>query len=140
VENDVVTVEDLESINGTFLNGARVRDVEVVRPGDRLTIGPVMLLVQYTLTPAALERLGGAEEVVVLEAGDEVEIVGGSSEAEVVAVADEELPMAEAADDEDAELFIFDEEPEEVVLEEGDGNDFIIELDDTEKRPKKRKQ
>jgi pSer/pThr/pTyr-binding forkhead associated (FHA) protein len=42
-----VTVEDLKSANGTLLNGARVSGVEVVLPGDRLEIGPVMFLVEY---------------------------------------------------------------------------------------------
>ncbi len=38
-DEGVVTVLDLDSTNGTFVNGARV-DMSIVREGDRLDIGP----------------------------------------------------------------------------------------------------
>lgn len=38
-DDGVVTVVDLDSTNGTFVNGARV-DMAIVRRGDRLEIGP----------------------------------------------------------------------------------------------------
>lgn len=38
-EEGIVTVLDLDSTNGTFVNGARV-DMAIVREGDRLEIGP----------------------------------------------------------------------------------------------------
>ena len=38
-DEGVVTVLDLDSTNGTFVNGARV-DMAIVREGDRLEIGP----------------------------------------------------------------------------------------------------
>jgi predicted component of type VI protein secretion system len=70
-QEEYLTVEDLDSSNGTFLNGERVTRKEVVRPGDRLEIGPLVFLVQYQLTPAAIDRLlrgdpleGAAEEFV----------------------------------------------------------------------------
>src|SRR5262249_59219762 len=50
VRGDHVTVEDLASANGTFLNDARVTGRRVVRPGDRLTVGPVTFVVEYQLT------------------------------------------------------------------------------------------
>lgn len=40
-----LAVEDLESTNGTFVNGRRVRHSGLV-PGDRLRIGRVELLVE----------------------------------------------------------------------------------------------
>jgi len=51
-----VTVEDLNSANGTFLNGVRVYGSEKVLPGDQLEIGPVIFVVEYarqaeTVTP-----------------------------------------------------------------------------------------
>jgi hypothetical protein len=55
--DDYVTVEDLNSSNGTFLNGAPVSGKEVVRPGDRLEVGPVTFVVEYQLTQAAIDRL-----------------------------------------------------------------------------------
>jgi pSer/pThr/pTyr-binding forkhead associated (FHA) protein len=57
VEGGLVTVEDLDSVNGTFLNGEAVVGCRVVRPGDRLHVGPVTFVVEYELTPQALERL-----------------------------------------------------------------------------------
>jgi pSer/pThr/pTyr-binding forkhead associated (FHA) protein len=42
-----VTVEDLGSANGSFLNGVRISGVAVVRPGDQLEIGPVVFVVDY---------------------------------------------------------------------------------------------
>jgi predicted component of type VI protein secretion system len=51
--DDALAVEDLGSVNGTFLNGRRVRGSEPVRPGDRLEIGPVAFIVEYQPPPAA---------------------------------------------------------------------------------------
>jgi pSer/pThr/pTyr-binding forkhead associated (FHA) protein len=36
-------LEDLESSNGTFLNGRRIREAADVRPGDLLRLGSVIL-------------------------------------------------------------------------------------------------
>src|SRR5947209_7266399 len=49
VRNGYVTVEDLKSSNGTQLNGEDVKGAQVVRPGDRLRIGPVTFIVEYQL-------------------------------------------------------------------------------------------
>jgi predicted component of type VI protein secretion system len=62
MEDGLVLIEDLESINGTFLNGEEVVKPEVVRPGDRLDVGPVTFVVEYDLTPAALARLQGDQD------------------------------------------------------------------------------
>jgi predicted component of type VI protein secretion system len=53
-------VEDLGSSNGTWLNGNRLEQLTVVRPGDRLDVGPVKFRIQYELTAegqAAIDRL-----------------------------------------------------------------------------------
>src|SRR5262249_52854099 len=63
MENGIVTVEDLESINGTFLNGLRVRRIESVHPGDRLTLGPVTLVVEYEPATESLEDLEVLEDL-----------------------------------------------------------------------------
>ena len=52
-----LTAEDLDSVNGTFLNGEAVVGCRVVRPGDRLHVGPATFVVEYELTPEALQRL-----------------------------------------------------------------------------------
>src|SRR5713101_9335286 len=56
-QDGCLTVEDLNSVNGTFLNEARIADKSVVYPGDRLFIGPVHFTVQYELSESARERL-----------------------------------------------------------------------------------
>src|SRR5262249_55532515 len=55
--DDYLTVEDLASVNGTLVNGQLIARPTIVHPGDRLTIGSVTFLVQYQLTPRAIERL-----------------------------------------------------------------------------------
>ena len=50
LQGSSVTIEDLKSVNGSFLNGVRVYGTEQVRPGDRLEIGPVTFLVEYQQT------------------------------------------------------------------------------------------
>jgi pSer/pThr/pTyr-binding forkhead associated (FHA) protein len=62
LENDVVTVQDLDSSNGTLLNGVVIEGIEIVRPGDRLEIGPVTFMVKYALTPEVRARLKEEEE------------------------------------------------------------------------------
>jgi pSer/pThr/pTyr-binding forkhead associated (FHA) protein len=107
VEDGLVTVEDLDSVNGTFLNGEAVVGCQVVRPGDRLNVGPVTFVVEYELTPEALERLRD-------DSGDhDYEIVEVSEEGlEVAEEAEEVLPVGEE--------FVLDEGDDvaEVALEE----------------------
>lgn len=55
--DDLLSVEDLASANGTYVNGQRIAKAEILRPGDQLAIGPVAFLVEYTLTPAAEAKL-----------------------------------------------------------------------------------
>jgi pSer/pThr/pTyr-binding forkhead associated (FHA) protein len=44
-----LSVEDLSSVNGTFLNGRRVVGKQAVEPGDQLQIGPVTFRVDYAV-------------------------------------------------------------------------------------------
>jgi pSer/pThr/pTyr-binding forkhead associated (FHA) protein len=43
-----IEVEDLESTNGTFLNGQRVEKRALARPGDRIGVGRVELTVEQS--------------------------------------------------------------------------------------------
>lgn len=109
-----LTVEDLRSANGTILNGKRITRKEVVRPGDRLIIGPLVLVAQYQPGPATVarslprgvQRQPPEEFVEVLAVEDEeefVEVQAISAEedfVEAVPVPDEDevieaLPVAE---------------------------------------------
>ncbi|MEM1028857.1 MAG: FHA domain-containing protein [Myxococcota bacterium] len=51
VRNDVFTLEDLGSTNGTFVNGDRVKH-RVLSPGDRILIGTTIMRVERTANPA----------------------------------------------------------------------------------------
>jgi pSer/pThr/pTyr-binding forkhead associated (FHA) protein len=108
LENGYLTVQDLGSVNGTFLNGMRVVNREVVRPGDHLEIGPVRFVVEYELTPAALDHLSQfsapayVEPVEVIEELDEVmdvaEVIdqpAAVEELQVVEEVDEFIPVEE---------------------------------------------
>ncbi|MCI0639067.1 MAG: FHA domain-containing protein [Gemmataceae bacterium] len=59
VWEDVLVVEDLASVNGTFVNGERISKPHILRPGDRLAVGAVAFLVNYHLSPAAIKQLQG---------------------------------------------------------------------------------
>lgn len=49
---------DLDSTNGTYVNGQRIHDGHVLRPGDRVTIGSTVVEVQ----PGGGERAAALEE------------------------------------------------------------------------------
>ena len=76
-QDNTLTVEDLNSANGTFLNDARVLGRQPVQPGDRLTVGPVTFLVQYEpATPASadaatIDEVVPVGELVVLAEGED---------------------------------------------------------------------
>jgi pSer/pThr/pTyr-binding forkhead associated (FHA) protein len=107
-----LTVEDLGSANGTFVNGHRVAGKEVLRPGDRLAIGPLVFVVEYRLTPAAIDHLLRAEN-----AAEEVE--------EFV----EALPLDGEPETGPVDLAPFAGEPE--VAAEGEAEEVVL-LDDAE--------
>jgi ABC-type multidrug transport system ATPase subunit/pSer/pThr/pTyr-binding forkhead associated (FHA) protein len=63
---DVLRIEDLGSSNGTYVNGVRVREPVVVRPGDRIGLGSYT----FTLTLSGdLEECDGRDDL-TLEAHD----------------------------------------------------------------------
>ena len=94
MKDGLVTVEDLGSVNGTFLNDSLLTGLAVVRPGDQLSVGPVTFVVEYQLTPEALKRLDEMEYDVVEEVVDEdVELVEEAVEEDVV------LDVEEASDE-----------------------------------------
>ena len=59
VANDIVTVEDLGSSNGTFVNDAKVTTLSYLKPGDVLRVGPFRFLVHFHLSDEAVEHLIG---------------------------------------------------------------------------------
>ncbi|MFO0878789.1 MAG: FHA domain-containing protein [Gemmataceae bacterium] len=91
-QNGLLMVEDLESVNGTFLNGRRLKSAEVVRPGDRVEVGPVAFIVEYTPSAEARKRLQrSAESLEVLD------VLEGLADGEAMDV--QELPEVELIDE-----------------------------------------
>lgn len=80
----IVTIEDLKSKNGTWLNEMPVSGRQPVRPGDRLRIGPFTFVVEYQLSPSVLNRMLEQEE-----SCDEIEVV----EQEEADVSDVDKPL-----------------------------------------------
>ncbi|MCC6421521.1 MAG: FHA domain-containing protein [Gemmataceae bacterium] len=56
IQADGLTVEDLGSANGSFVNGARVTGVQSIRNGDELQIGPVTFRVEFSARGRASDR------------------------------------------------------------------------------------
>jgi pSer/pThr/pTyr-binding forkhead associated (FHA) protein len=46
--DETLMVRDLGSLNGTYVNGTRIRHAHSLVPGDELQLGSVMLRVEYT--------------------------------------------------------------------------------------------
>jgi len=121
-----LTVEDLKSINGTFLNDQPVVDKSVVYPGDRLAIGPVHFTVKYDLSPEARERLQVPQEA-----------HGEDFQFEVVPVEEEEgVPTikmdVDEADSNAQEFEIVEDLPDSQVLEIVDDPELIEIVEDAE--------
>jgi DNA-binding winged helix-turn-helix (wHTH) protein len=53
VSDDSVTLEDLESKNGTFVAGDRLTMPKIVRDGDEITIGRTLLVIERQRNPAS---------------------------------------------------------------------------------------
>jgi pSer/pThr/pTyr-binding forkhead associated (FHA) protein len=79
MQDGLVMVEDLESVNGTFLNDSLLTSVAAVRPGDHLGVGPVTFVVEYELTPKALKRLDDME-FEIIEEDDVLDVVEAEDE------------------------------------------------------------
>ncbi|MBW8017628.1 MAG: FHA domain-containing protein [Planctomycetes bacterium] len=53
MDDGVLSIRDLGSSNGTFVNGERIEEVDLV-PGDRVAIGPLNFVVQIDGVPAEI--------------------------------------------------------------------------------------
>ncbi len=61
ISEDAVTVKDLGSANGTFVNGDRVTEIKI-NPGDTIKVGPVSMVFQIDGRPEQIESLEPAAE------------------------------------------------------------------------------
>jgi predicted component of type VI protein secretion system len=103
-----LTVRDLSSSNGTFVNGKRVLGVQALKVGDELTVGSVTLRVATLGRPVAAShhpapaaKPGDTAVVDAVAVGDEdefeIEFDEGSTGGDIEAIPLEELPHAGAA-------------------------------------------
>jgi predicted component of type VI protein secretion system len=138
----LVTVEDLASVNGTFLNGDPVTEAQTVRPGDRLEVGPVAFVVEYDLTPEALRRLSEEDAFEVVEpaegsVADVLPVAEGVSDATTAEnpsrPPSDDLPIPVVEEPDELNL-TFDEEAWELP-EEGDLRDILSQMDEEEPPP-----
>jgi hypothetical protein len=164
IQEDHVDVEDLDSINGTFVNGQRVVGKQMLRPGDHLEIGPLKFIVEYELSPAALERLeqanaaAAADRSAVLPLcdldveGDAAVIAEGAEQCDAPPLVDEDTEEvsdqakktdaeSSSATDDEAPLPILDEEAADWHLPQtSDLRDLLSQMDAPESRPRRRER
>lgn len=153
LEDGLLVVEDLESVNGTFLNGKRIHEQTIVRPGDHLSLGSVMFLVEYQPTPEGLRRLGIDVNSEGVETDTGIEPFDDATEEQTMILEPVEdvppIPLADAIpliesvempETEDAEGSILDEDEDLPLPEGGDLRDFLIELDETDDHSPKTRQ
>jgi len=57
VARDSVCIRDLGSANGTLVNGGRVREEQALFDGDRIQLGPLVLLVKIPHTELKTETI-----------------------------------------------------------------------------------
>src|SRR4030042_6130603 len=82
-EGEVLKIRDLESTNGTYLNGKRINEA-VVKAGDSIKIGPLTFVVQIDGQPQKVA---------------EPDLAGGSSGLETNDIAGEQLDDLADLDD-----------------------------------------
>jgi pSer/pThr/pTyr-binding forkhead associated (FHA) protein len=71
IDGDDVTLEDLDSVNGTFLNEDRVRGEIAVRSGDQIRLGPIIFVAEFD----HLNQLPKAKPITDDEIEEDVEVV-----------------------------------------------------------------
>jgi serine/threonine protein kinase len=121
----LVRVEDLGSSNGTFINGTQIHGLEIVRPGDRLGLGPVTFVVEYDLTPKTQRPLDGGDDEIV-ETDDAKLAEDASTRQKKVSPPEEGAEEMEEAEE---NRFILGEQNEIQLPDPVDLRDFLIDLE-----------
>jgi pSer/pThr/pTyr-binding forkhead associated (FHA) protein len=102
IRGEQVTVRDLGSANGTYVNGQLITDEYALMPGDRLQLGPVVFTVEYNasaLRTAIMPILPQSGEELMAEVIDEDEISRLDEHPTRRAEPEADLPFAEVEDD-----------------------------------------
>lgn len=164
IHDGCLNVEDLDSVNGTFLNGRKITGRQIVMPGDLLQIGPICFVAEYEMnqaTRANLELEAGSdtseeeESKPIPLAGShsgKVDQTPASSKDESLDV----LPLVDDGEEEATRLMPppdveaetneeaipmaaeFLDESEWHAPSDGDLRDLLSKLDDDAKEPKKK--
>jgi pSer/pThr/pTyr-binding forkhead associated (FHA) protein len=117
LEGETIKVEDLGSSNGTYRNGERVQQTEIV-PGDTLQIGPVIFVVQVDGYPAdedlqpvtasaAAADTAASGAASASKSGDEAEILDLEAEGPGGSKTDGEFDPMEALESAEGSAFDF---------------------------------
>jgi pSer/pThr/pTyr-binding forkhead associated (FHA) protein len=121
---DGLTIEDLDSANGTFLNKQRVTQRQTVRPGDELTVGPLTFTVQFAGAPGAEARPETADPAAAEEGFQPAfELLE-----EAPRPANGPIPFKAAENGEELELEFGDSDPLDLP-QGGDLRDFLSKMD-----------
>jgi pSer/pThr/pTyr-binding forkhead associated (FHA) protein len=154
-----LNIEDLDSVNGTFVNGERISGRQLVMPGDKLQIGPVTFVAKYEMSKATRARLqqeGAGKAADPAQAANQdtvraVPTVTGEDDIDVLPLAEEDVsreptkhmarpkPQPSAVDDEEAIPLSaeFLDEAEWSAPANGDLRDLLSQLDDSKPRKSK---
>jgi predicted component of type VI protein secretion system len=160
IHDGYLTVEDLDSVNGTLVNGKRVAGKQPLRPGDRLEVGPLRFTVEYEITQDALDRLEKEEAasnenlpVAVAVDEDAAEVAQVASEdddeeLDVVPLSDEETALvpvpkegARPVEDSGAPIPVgeeLDEDADWALPESADLRDILSEMENKESRSQRK--
>lgn len=92
-ERGSVQVRDFDSLNGTYVDGSKVKNTLAVNPGSQLKLGAVIMEVQYN--GAASEDTIASDEATAGEAFDLGAVV--TADTEVMAEATDDIPAPDDA-------------------------------------------
>jgi pSer/pThr/pTyr-binding forkhead associated (FHA) protein len=94
-----LTLEDLRSANGTFLNGQRIQERQTVKHGDQIQIGPLVFRVDLPadteITPKHVDESAADREPIYYFADEKKRIVKNDIEIELDPNAFQDLPQGE---------------------------------------------
>jgi len=94
-KNGKLVVRDLNSSNGTIVNGKRIKEVSILQDGDELTIGGVVLRIVRVVAGSGI---AGAATKTTVKASDTAELDALSDDGEDVEF---EIDMDAEADEDD---------------------------------------
>jgi pSer/pThr/pTyr-binding forkhead associated (FHA) protein len=151
IQNGYLNVEDLDSSNGTFINGQRAVGKQILHPGDSLEVGPLRFIVEYELTQDAVDRLERKGNAAASE--EELEVLPVVEEAhpdveelpELVPLTDKDTDLADVPTpssqaDEPVPLAEEIDENSWHLPQSNDLRDLLSKMDDEKPRPRRSKR